>query len=228
MGNFDKKYIIAIDGGPGTGKSSVSDIIANNLGIIHIDTGAMFRGLSYYFIKNNIELNEENVISNLNNIDVKLEYVSGNTVVLLNGEDITAYIRKEEVSKAASFVSKIKEVRNKLLELQRSMANTNSVILDGHDIGTVVFPNADYKFFFTASIEKRAKKRTEDLLKKGEDVTYESVKNALEKRDFDDKHRKEAPIKKADDAIEFDTTPYTKEETAKIITDMILERMNSK
>lgn len=228
MGNFDKKYIIAIDGGPGTGKSSVSDIIANNLGIIHIDTGAMFRGLSYYFIKNNIELNEENIISNLNNIDVKLEYVSGNTVVLLNGEDITAYIRKEEVSKAASFVSKIKEVRNKLLELQRSMANTNSVILDGQDIGTVVFPNADYKFFFTASIEKRAKKRTEDLLKKGEDVTYESVKNALEKRDFDDKHRKEAPIKKADDAIEFDTTPYTKEETAKIITDMILERMNSK
>lgn len=228
MGNFDKKYIIAIDGGPGTGKSSVSDIIANNLGIIHIDTGAMFRGLSYYFIKNNIELNEENVISNLNNIDVKLEYVSGNTVVLLNGEDITAYIRKEEVSKAASFVSKIKEVRNKLLELQKSMANTNSVILDGQDIGTVVFPNADYKFFFTASIEKRAKKRTEDLLKKGEDVTYESVKNALEKRDFDDKHRKEAPIKKADDAIEFDTTPYTKEETAKIITDMILERMNSK
>ena len=228
MGNFDKKYIIAIDGGPGTGKSSVSDIIANNLGIIHIDTGAMFRGLSYYFIKNNIELNEENVISNLNNIDVKLEYVSGNTVVLLNGEDITAYIRKEEVSRAASFVSKIKEVRNKLLELQRSMANTNSVILDGQDIGTVVFPNADYKFFFTASIEKRAKKRTEDLLKKGEDVTYESVKNALEKRDFDDKHRKEAPIKKADDAIEFDTTPYTKEETAKIITDMILERMNSK
>ena len=164
----------------------------------------------------------------MNNIDVKLEYVSGNTVVLLNGEDITAYIRKEEVSKAASFVSKIKEVRNKLLELQRSMANTNSVILDGQDIGTVVFPNADYKFFFTASIEKRAKKRTEDLLKKGEDVTYESVKNALEKRDFDDKHRKEAPIKKADDAIEFDTTPYTKEETAKIITDMILERMNSK
>ncbi len=228
MGNFNKKYIIAIDGGPGTGKSSVSDIIANNLGIIHIDTGAMFRGLSYYFIKNNIELNEENVISNLNNIDVKLEYVSGNTVVLLNGEDITAYIRKEEVSRAASFVSKIKEVRNKLLELQRSMANTNSVILDGQDIGTVVFPNADYKFFFTASIEKRAKKRTEDLLKKGEDVTYESVKNALEKRDFDDKHRKEAPIKKADDAIEFDTTPYTKEETAKIITDMILERMNSK
>ena len=228
MGNFDKKYIIAIDGGPGTGKSSVSDIIASNLGIIHIDTGAMFRGLSYYFIKNNIELNEENVISNLNNIDVKLEYVSGNTVVLLNGEDITAYIRKEEVSKAASFVSKIKEVRNKLLELQKSMANTNSVILDGQDIGTVVFPNADYKFFFTASIEKRAKKRTEDLLKKGEDVTYESVKNALEKRDFDDKHRKEAPIKKADDAIEFDTTPYTKEETAKIITDMILERMNSK
>ena len=227
-GNFNKKYIIAIDGGPGTGKSSVSDIIANNLGIIHIDTGAMFRGLSYYFIKNNIELNEENVISNLNNIDVKLEYVSGNTVVLLNGEDITAYIRKEEVSRAASFVSKIKEVRNKLLELQRSMANTNSVILDGQDIGTVVFPNADYKFFFTASIEKRAKKRTEDLLKKGEDVTYESVKNALEKRDFDDKHRKEAPIKKADDAIEFDTTPYTKEETAKIITDMILERMNSK
>lgn len=226
MEKFDKKYIIAIDGGPGTGKSSVSDIIAKNLGIIHIDTGAMFRGLSYYFIKNGIELTKENVILNLENIDVKLEYVQGNTIVILNGEDITNYIRKEEVSKAASFVSKIKEVRGKLLLLQRELAKTQSVILDGQDIGTVVFPNADFKFFFTAAIEKRAKKRTEDLLSKGENVTYESVKQALEKRDFEDKHRKEAPIKKADDAILFDTTPYTKEETAKIITDIILERMN--
>lgn len=226
MKKIDKKIIIAIDGGPGVGKSSVSDIIARDLGIVHIDTGAMFRGLSYYFIKNNIELTEQNVIDNLPKINVVLKYDNNVTSVILNGEDITPYIRKEEVSKAASFVSKIKEVRKKLLDLQREMAKNQSVILDGQDIGTVVFPDADFKFFFTADVEKRAKKRTEDLIKKGEDVTYESVKKALEQRELENKTRKEAPIKKADDAIEFDTTKYEKEQTAKIILDMILERID--
>lgn len=227
MGKFDKKYVIAIDGGPATGKSSVSDIIAEKLGIVHIDTGAMFRSIGYYFVKNNIELTEENVIKELENIDVSLTYEDGKTQAFLNGENITPFIRKEEVGLAASFVSNIKEVRKKLLELQRNMAKEANVILDGQDIGTVVFPNADFKFFFVASMEKRARKRTEDLLAKGEKVTYAEVKASLEKRDNDNKNRKEAPVRKAEDAIEFDTTPYTKEETAEILLKIIKERMEN-
>lgn len=225
MGNFNKKIIIAIDGGPGVGKSTVSDIIARKLNIVHIDTGAMFRAVGYYFIKNNIELTNDNVILNLEKINIKLEYINGNTKVFLNNEDITSFIRKEEVSKAASFVSRIPEVRKKLLDMQRQIAKNQSVILDGQDIGTVVFPEADFKFFFTASLEKRAQKRAEDLIAKGENVTYESVKEALEKREYEDKNRKAAPIKKAEDAIQIDTTPNTKEKTADILLNIIKERM---
>lgn len=225
MRNFNKKIIIAIDGGPGVGKSTVSDIIARKLNIVHIDTGAMFRAVGYYFIKNNIELTNDNVILNLEKINIKLEYINGNTKVFLNNEDITSFIRKEEVSRAASFVSRIPEVRKKLLDMQRLIAKNQSVILDGQDIGTVVFPEADFKFFFTASLEKRAQKRAEDLIAKGENVTYESVKEALEKREYEDKNRKSAPIKKAEDAIQIDTTPNTKEKTADILLNIIKERM---
>ena len=228
MVKLNKKIIIAIDGGPGTGKSTVSDYIAEKLNIVHIDTGAMFRAVGYFFVKNNIELNSGNVISNLEKIDVKLEYKNLKTLVFLNNENVTDFIRTNEVSMAASYVSKIKEVRKKLLELQRNMANTISVILDGQDIGTVVFPNADFKFYFTCSMEVRAKRRTEDLNKKGSNTTYEEVKELLEKRDRDDRARKEAPILKAKDAIDIDTSYSTVEETAKKILDMIAERIDEK
>ena len=223
-----KKIIIAIDGGPGTGKSTVSDYIAKKLNIVHIDTGAMFRAVGYFFVKNNIELSEENVVSNLDKIDIRLEYKELKTLVFLNNEDVTDFIRTNEVSMAASYVSKIKEVRKKLLELQRNMANTISVVLDGQDIGTVVFPNADFKFYFTCSMEVRAKRRTEDLNKKGNNTTYEEVKALLEKRDRDDRARKEAPILKAEDAIDIDTSYSTVEETAEKILNIIAERIDEK
>ena len=223
MVNLDRKIVIAIDGGPGTGKSTVADYIAEKLNIIHIDTGAMFRAVGYYFIKNGIELKDENIINNLDNIDVVLKYENCNTIVILNGEDVTDKIRTNEVSMAASFVSKIKEVRRKLLELQRQMASMSSVVLDGQDIGTVVFPNADFKFYFVCSMEKRARKRTEDLIKKGQNVTYEEVKRLLEERDASDRNRKEAPILKADDAVEIDTTLNTVEQTGEILLDIILK-----
>lgn len=228
MVKLNKKIIIAIDGGPGTGKSTVSDYIANKLNIVHIDTGAMFRAVGYFFVKNNIKLSKESVISNLDKIDVKLEYKGLKTLVFLNNEDITDFIRTNEVSMAASYVSKIKEVRKKLLELQRNMANTISVVLDGQDIGTVVFPNADFKFYFTCSMEVRARRRTEDLNKKGNNTTYEEVKALLEKRDRDDRERKEAPILKAEDAIDIDTSYNTVEETAEKILNMIAERIDEK
>lgn len=221
MGNLDRKIVIAIDGGPGTGKSTVADYIAKKLNIVHIDTGAMFRAVGYYFIKNDIELKEDNVIQKLDNIDVVLKYEDCSTIVILNNEDITDKIRTNEVSMAASFVCKIKEVRKKLLELQRKMASVGSVVLDGQDIGTVVFPNADFKFYFVCSMEKRARKRTEDLIKKGQNVTYEEVKKLLEERDTSDRNRKEAPILKADDAIEIDTTLNTVEQTGEILLDII-------
>ena len=228
MVKLNKKIIIAIDGGPGTGKSTVSDYIAKKLNIVHIDTGAMFRAVGYFFVKNNIELSEENVVSNLDKIDIRLEYKELKTLVFLNNEDVTDFIRTNEVSMAASYVSKIKEVRKKLLELQRNMANTISVVLDGQDIGTVVFPNADFKFYFTCSMEVRAKRRTEDLNKKGNNTTYEEVKDLLEKRDRDDRARKEAPILKAEDAIDIDTSYNTVEETAEKILNIIAERIDEK
>lgn len=228
MVKLNKKIIIAIDGGPGTGKSTVSDYIANKLNIVHIDTGAMFRAVGYFFVKNNIKLSKESVISNLDKIDVKLEYKGLKTLVFLNNEDVTDFIRTNEVSMAASYVSKIKEVRKKLLELQRNMANTISVVLDGQDIGTIVFPNADFKFYFTCSMEVRAKRRTKDLNKKGNNTTYEEVKALLEKRDRDDRERKEAPILKAEDAIDIDTSYNTVEETAEKILNMIAERIDEK
>lgn len=228
MVKLNKKIIIAIDGGPGTGKSTVSDYIANKLNIVHIDTGAMFRAVGYFFVKNNIKLSKESVVSNLDKIDVKLEYKGLKTLVFLNNEDVTDFIRTNEVSMAASYVSKIKEVRKKLLELQRNMANTISVVLDGQDIGTVVFPNADFKFYFTCSMEVRARRRTEDLNKKGNNTTYEEVKALLEKRDRDDRERKEAPILKAEDAIDIDTSYNTVEETAEKILNMIAERIDEK
>lgn len=228
MVKLNKKIIIAIDGGPGTGKSTVSDYIAKKLNIVHIDTGAMFRAVGYFFVKNNIELSEENVVSNLDKIDIRLEYKELKTLVFLNNEDVTDFIRTNEVSMAASYVSKIKEVRKKLLELQRNMANTISVVLDGQDIGTVVFPNADFKFYFTCSMEVRAKRRAEDLNKKGNNTTYEEVKALLEKRDRDDRARKEAPILKAEDAIDIDTSYSTVEETAEKILNIIAERIDEK
>lgn len=221
MLNFRKNIIVAIDGGPGTGKSTVSDYIAKKLGILHIDTGAMFRAVGYFFVKNNIDMTDENIVNNLKNINVNLKYIDGKTYVFLNECDITDFIRTNEVSMAASKVCKIKEVRKKLLELQRNMASTASVILDGQDIGTVVFPNADFKFYFVCSMEKRAKKRTEDLIKKGEKTNYDEVKALLEKRDLEDRTRKEAPILKAADAIEIDTTNNTVEITGDILIDII-------
>ena len=226
MAILNKKIIVAIDGGPGTGKSTVADYLAKNLDIVHVDTGAIFRSIGYFFVVNKIDMTEENIINNLDKIDVNLKYENLKTIVFLNGENITDRIRTNEVSMAASTVCKIKEVRAKVLEIERKMSETSSVVLDGQDIGTVVFPNADFKFYFVCSMEKRARKRTEDLNKKGENTTYEEVKALLEKRDYEDRNRKEAPIRKAEDAIEIDTTLNTVEDTGKILVNIIMKGIN--
>lgn len=226
MINLDKKIVIAIDGGAATGKSVLAKEIAKKLGILYIDTGAMYRGVGYYFLANNVSLTEENIQANLDNIDIKLRYVDGETICILNNEDITDKIRTEEVSMAASNVSKNKLVREKLVFLQRQMAGNESVVLEGRDVTTVVFPDATLKIFLTASIDIRALRRKRDLEKKGEKANIEDVKEALIKRDLQDSTREESPLKKAEDAVEIDTTNLTNEITVDKVIELLKERID--
>lgn len=226
MTSLDKKFVIAIDGGAATGKSVLAKGIAKKLNILYIDTGAMYRATAYYFISKNIEMTEENIKANLDLIEIKLKYVNGETIVFLNNEDITDKIRTEEISMGASNVSKNKYVREKLVELQRQMAGDENVVLEGRDVTTVVFPDATLKIFLTASIDIRALRRKRDLEKKGKEVNIEDVKEALIKRDLQDSTRKESPLKKAEDAVEIDTTELTNDTTVDRVIDLLKERID--
>lgn len=226
MDNLSKKYVIAIDGGAGTGKSTLSNEIAKRLNIVHIDTGALYRAATVYFLDNNIEPTDENIDANLENIDITLENIDGMLHVFLNGEDVTTKIRKEIVSNTVPIVAKYQPLREKIVMIQRNIANNKSIVIDGRDIGTVVFPNADLKIYLVASIEKRAERRTSDLEKANEKVDLNTTKADLEKRDLQDTTRKNSPLKKAEDAIEIDTTNNTVEMTADIVLDILKKRMD--
>ena len=226
MTSLDKKFVIAIDGGAATGKSVLAKGIAKKLNILYIDTGAMYRATAYYFISKNIEMTDENIKANLDLIEIKLKYINGETIVFLNNEDITDKIRTEEISMGASNVSKNKYVREKLVELQRQMAGDENVVLEGRDVTTVVFPDATLKIFLTASIDIRALRRKRDLEKKGKEVNIEEVKEALIKRDLQDSTRKESPLKKAEDAVEIDTTDLTNDLTVDRVIELLKERID--
>lgn len=224
MKKTDKNYIIAIDGGAGVGKSTVSKEIAKKLNILYIDTGAMYRAVALYFLNNNIEICDEteNIInSELKNIHIILEQNNNILKVLLNNEDVTTKIRENRVSMATSKISIYKSVREFLVNQQREMAKNTKVILEGRDIGTTVFPNANLKIFLTASVEEKTRRRLIDLNKKGENFTFEEIKKEIEKRDINDSTRKESPLIKAVDAIEIDTTTKTIEELVNEIVDLI-------
>lgn len=226
MTSLDKKFVIAIDGGAATGKSVLAKGIAKKLNILYIDTGAMYRATAYYFISKNIEMTDENIKANLDLIEIKLKYINGETIVFLNNEDITDKIRTEEISMGASNVSKNKYVREKLVGLQRQMAGDENVVLEGRDVTTVVFPDAALKIFLTASIDIRALRRKRDLEKKGKEVNIEEVKEALMKRDLQDSTRKESPLKKAEDAVEIDTTDLTNDSTVDRVIELLKERID--
>lgn len=227
MENINKKYIIAIDGPSAAGKSVLAKRIAQRLNILYIDTGAMYRAAGLYFIQNNIEMNEENVTNNIDKIDVRLGFDNNNMKVYLNSKDVTDEIREKSISMAASDVSKFKIVREKLVFLQREMSKNSSVVLDGRDIGTVVFPNADLKIFLTASVEIRAIRRKRDLEAKGQFLSFEEVREDIQRRDLQDSTRKESPLKKADDAVEIDTTDSTNEITTNIVINLLKERVGN-
>ncbi len=216
-----KKPVIAIDGYSSTGKSSISKIIAQKLGIIHLDTGALYRGVTWFALQNCLNddgsINLQDLFSSFNEIELEFKNDNGELVLFLNHIDISKAIRTNEVSENVSFVAKQKEVRDFLLQSQRSLAEKGGIIMDGRDIGTVVLPNADYKFFLTASIDERTRRRYQELISLGIEANEKQVKENLIIRDKIDSEREIAPLKKADDAIVIDNTNISKEETIESI-----------
>ena len=222
MYRLNQKTIIAIDGGASVGKTTVSKNLSKILNILYIDTGAMYRAYTLYFLNNNIELTDENIINHLKDINVELKMVDQSNVVYLNGKDVTSLIRTEEVSGATSIVAKNKILREKMVKKQREMAGDKSIVIEGRDTTTVVFPNADIKLFLTSNIDTRAKRRYNDLLdmEKGE-ILLQNVKDDMIKRDISDTSRKDSPLVKADDAIEIDTSNFDIETTTRVILDIL-------
>ena len=217
---------VAIDGPSGAGKSSISKTVAKKLGFIHVDTGALYRALAYTFIKNCINLGDEISIENLLKMtNVKIKHINGVQSVFVNDENITGFIRTEEVSMGASNISKMPIIRSFLLGLQRQIAAENNVIMDGRDIGTVVLPNADVKIFLTASAEKRAERRYRELLAKNEKVEYNKVLEDVIKRDKQDIERETAPLRPSEDAVIVDTSTLDFGESVSTIIKIVKERM---
>ena len=215
---------IAIDGPSGSGKSSVAKAGSAKLGIVYVDTGALYRSIGYYVkTKGADPKNSSEVEPLLKEIDLDVKYENGTQRVILNGEDLGDKIRQPEISMYASAVSAIPAVRSFLLETQKSIAEKNSVIMDGRDIGTVILPNADIKIFMTASIESRAMRRFKELTEKGTDVNYEDVLREMIERDKNDSSRAIAPAVPADDAIMFDNSGYTLEQSTEFVINLIQE-----
>ena len=219
-------FSVAIDGPAGSGKSTVSKIISKELNFLYVDTGAMFRAIAFYCLKNNIDYNNElNINKELDCIDISLSFEDGIQQIYLNNENITEKIRTQEIAKIASLVAKISSVREKLLNIQRNIAKNNKVIMDGRDIGSSVLPNANVKIYLNADIEERTKRRCEELLQKNEIFEYEEVKKSIIDRDDADKNRKISPLKKADDAIPIDTTNLSIYEVSSLIIKIIKENI---
>ena len=211
---------IAVDGPSGAGKSTIAKIVAKKLNIDYIDTGAMYRAIGLKMMNGGISREEGDTEERQKVLDdTTIDFDAG--VILLDGEDVSGQIRTPEVSMAASDYSRLPEVREKLVAIQREIGHRKSVVMDGRDIGTNVFPDAQYKFFLTATAEERAKRRVAELIEKGQDVDYEATLEDIKQRDYNDSHRKLNPLRKADDAIEIDTTDRTIEEVTQTILDAI-------
>lgn len=221
---MSKKFIIAIDGPAGSGKSTSAKIVASRLGFLYIDTGAMYRAITYLALKKNIIGNNISIIEETKTSKIELKHSKGITTVLLNDEDITDFIRTPEVNFNVSDVSKIQEVREILVQKQRQMAEQNfGVVMEGRDITTVVFPEADVKVFMTASIEQRAERRAKEYEVKGVEVEIEDIRKNLLNRDRIDSSRNVSPLTKAPDAVEVNTSDVTIEDQVNIILNKVKE-----
>lgn len=216
---------VAIDGPAGAGKSTIAKATAKELGFIYVDTGALYRAVAYNAVKNGVIDDEQGIISMLDDTKVELKYVEGVQSVYLNGEDVSGFIRTPEISMGASKVSAIPQVREFLLNLQREIAKTNNVIMDGRDIATVVLPDAEVKIFLFASPECRAERRYKELVEKGENVSFDDVLKDVNQRDYQDSHREIAPLKPSEESIMADTSELTLQESIDLIVNTIKERI---
>ena len=209
-----KTYSIAIDGPAGAGKSTMAKRLAKELGYMYVDTGAIYRTVAYFFDLWGVSPKDiDNITRYIDELTVKIEYdEEGNQHMIMNGMDVTGDIRTQEISQKASLVSAHAIVREMLLDMQRDVAKEYNVIMDGRDIGTVVLPKANVKIFLTASAEVRAKRRTEELLAKGQKANYNQILKEIQQRDYQDTHREVAPLKMSRDSIKLDTSDMTIEE----------------
>lgn len=216
-----RKPVIAIDGYSSTGKSSISKIIAHKLGLVHLDTGALYRGITCFALKTCLgedgQINLTQLFNRFNEIQLEFKPIDSELVIFLNGQNISKEIRSNEISQSVSLIASQKEVRDFLLDAQRAMAKKGGIIMDGRDIGTVILPEADYKFFLTASLEERTKRRFLELMSLGLETDVSTVKENLISRDETDSQRAVAPLKKAEDAIVIDNSNFTKNETIELI-----------
>lgn len=213
---------VAIDGPASSGKSTISKLIAKENHFLYLDTGAMYRVVTLAVLRNHISLEDYDAIYELvQNIDIRFSMKNGKQIVFMNKEDVTDEIRSVEVTRNVSAVSAIKEVRTRLVHLQQEIAENHSIIMDGRDIGTVVLPQADIKIFLVASVEERAKRRFIENQEKGIEMSYEELVEDIRRRDYIDSTRKESPLRKAEDAIEIDTTTMSIEDVVKTVTALI-------
>lgn len=218
--------IVAVDGPAGSGKGTVTKKIEEKLGFLNLDTGATYRCVALQTLREGINLeNEDEIVKIANDIDIKIDNTGDKDIILLNGEDVSKEIRTKEVTSIVSQVSSIIPVREKMVEVQRKLAHGKNVIVEGRDIGTVVFPNADIKIYLDASEEIRAKRRYEENKQNGIDTTYEEVLENVKMRDYNDMHKKVGALKKADDAIVIDSSNLTIDEVTKKIEDIIKSKI---
>ena len=224
---MSQHYIaVAIDGPAGAGKSTIARAVAAEMGFIYVDTGALYRAVGLYGLRKNADTTSaDQMLPLLEEIKVELAYVEGEQRVLLNGEDVSQAIRVNEASMAASNVSAIPGVRSFLFDLQKNMAKTHNVVMDGRDIGTVVLPEAQVKIFLTATPEERAARRYNELLEKGQKVDFDQLLAEVKQRDYNDSHRATAPLKQAEDAVLVDTTGLDKEESIQKILDLVRSKL---
>lgn len=222
---MDRPISIAIDGPSGAGKSTIAKALAKELGFVYIDTGAMYRAVGLYVLRKGIEPTDlAGVEPLLDDINISLDYEDGTQKIYLNGEDVSGLIRTPQISKYASDVSALVPVRLKLVELQRQLAKSKSVIMDGRDIGTYVLPDAQLKIFLTASSDERARRRFEELKAKGVECNLEDIARDMAQRDENDSKRAFAPLKAADDAVVLDSTTLNQDEVTAEIAKLLKER----
>ena len=213
-------HAVAIDGPAGAGKSTIAKLVAQNMGYIYVDTGAMYRAMALFIFRENIDPSDSAAISKVcQEADISIEYENGEQIILLNGENVNAFLRTEEVGNMASVSSVNADVRKKLVQLQQKLASRKNVVMDGRDIGTCVLPEADVKIYLTASSYVRAKRRYDELVARGEEGNLEEIEKDIIDRDHRDMTREISPLKQAEDAYLIDSSDMTIEEVAQAIMD---------